>query len=146
MNWKPVLAYFARPFPSTQGFAAYRMPGPIFHLSVAALAFVVGLSVCIPGNSLGAVPLLAVWVIAGFYLGRDLAILAHYNGLLVLVWIAGLITVLIHPQFLESLHRSLAAWSNAHYPELAVLTTALVAIGFALWVRFSIRLMSGDDA
>ena len=145
MNWRPVLAYFARPFPSRRGFAAYRMPGPVFHLSLAALAFLVGLSICIPGNALRTAPLLAVWVIAGFYLGRDLAILAHYNGLLLLAWMGGLITVLIHPQFLESLHRSLAVFSNAHYPEVAVLSTAFVLISFALWVRLAVRTMSGGE-
>ena len=139
MDWKKVAGYFMRPFPSMKGFSAYRMPGPMFHLSVAALVFVVGLSLCIPANAMDTAPLLAVWLIVGLYFGRDLAILAHYNGLLVIAWVVGIILVFAIPNLPDFLHDTLSAWSGKHYPEAPVLITAVLACAFALWVRRWIR-------
>ncbi len=145
MKWRSAAGYFAAPFPSRKGFAAYRMPGPVFHLSVFALGVVIGLALCIPGNALDTVPLLAVWVIAWFYFGRDLAIHAHYNGLLVVIWFVGVVSIFIFPKLLGSLFRTLAAFSNAYYPEAAVAATAAVAVGFAFWMRWTIRDLFGES-
>jgi hypothetical protein len=78
-----VFGYFRSPFPSTQGFSAYRMPGVAVHGPlIFAFAFV-GFFWCWPHPMLR--PLLVVWVLAGLYLGRDIAIFCHYNGLLTLI-------------------------------------------------------------
>jgi hypothetical protein len=140
MNPRPLLAYFARPFPSRQGFSAYRMPGPAFHLSIVLLALVVGLPLCIPANDLETAPLLAVWLLVGLYFGRDLAVFAHYNSLLVIAWVIGLIVVFAAPDWVESAFQALSAFSREHYPEGAIGATALLAAAFAGWVRW----MSAD--
>lgn len=48
------------------------------------LAFaLVGFFLCWPHGVLR--PLTIIWVLAGLYLGRDIAVLCHYNGLLTLI-------------------------------------------------------------
>jgi hypothetical protein len=82
-----VFSYFRSPFPSTAGFSAYRMPGVAVHGPLILGSAMVGFFLCWPHPMLR--PLLIVWVLAGLYLGRDIAILCHYNPLLTLVsWAA----------------------------------------------------------
>ena len=82
-----VLSYFRSPFPSTKGFSAYRMPGVAVHGPFILCFSVVGVLLCWPHSLLR--PLLICWVLAGVYLGRDIAILCHYNPLLTLIsWAA----------------------------------------------------------
>ena len=82
-----ILDYFRTPFPSRQGFSAYRMPGPSVHLPVILCAGIVGYLLCWPHPVLRL--LLLVWIVAGVYLGRDFAIICHYALPLALVaWIA----------------------------------------------------------
>ena len=77
------LAYFLRPFPSRQGFSAYRFPGLAAHIPFFLVFSLLGLLLC------GAGPLLVVWMVAGLYLGRDVAIICHYAPvLLLLIWAA----------------------------------------------------------
>src|SRR5260370_27370758 len=80
LSW---LWYFRAPFPSTQGFSAYRMPGVAVHGPLILSSAVVGFFLCWPHPLLR--PLLIFWMLAGLYLGRDIAILCHYNGLLTLL-------------------------------------------------------------
>ena len=71
--------YFRRPFPSREGFSAYRFPGPAAHLPLFFIFSMIGFLLC--GPSL----LLVVWLIAGLYLGRDVAVYSHYAPVLLLV-------------------------------------------------------------
>src|SRR5260370_42535670 len=80
LSW---LWYFRAPFPSTQGFSAYRMPGVAVHGPLILSSAVVGFFLCWPHPLLR--PLLIFWILAGLYLGRDIAILCHYNPLLTLL-------------------------------------------------------------
>ena len=75
--WKKYAGYFARPFPKAAGFSPYRSPGVIVHLPFWGLLIGDGLYWCLPDTHL--LPLLPVYIIGGLYLGRDLAISAHYN-------------------------------------------------------------------
>jgi hypothetical protein len=82
-----VLAYFRSPFPSSKGFSAYRMPGIAVHGPLFFAFLFVGLFLCGPHAVLR--PFLIVWILAGLYLGRDIAIYCHYAPLLTLLsWTA----------------------------------------------------------
>jgi len=78
-----VLWYFRSPFPSAKGFSAYRMPGVAVHGPLILAFSLVGFFLCWPHPMLR--PLLIVWVLAGLYLGRDIAILCHYAPLLIII-------------------------------------------------------------
>lgn len=78
-----MLSYFRSPFPSTAGFSAYRMPGIAVHGPFMVLCALLGFVLCWPHLMLR--PLLIVWVIAGLYLGRDIAIFCHYSPILTLI-------------------------------------------------------------
>ncbi len=74
--------YFSTPFPGSAGFSPYRFPGLLVHLPVLGLLTQTGWLVC--GSFR---PLVVAWMVAGLYLGRDLAIAGHYNLLLTFaVW------------------------------------------------------------
>jgi hypothetical protein len=80
-------SYFRAPFPSAQGFSPYRFPGMMAHLPLLLASVFAGFLLCWPHPVLR--PLLVVWVLAGLYLGRDIAIFCHYAPFLVLVvWAA----------------------------------------------------------
>ncbi|MGZ4867637.1 MAG: hypothetical protein ACXV7C_10465 [Candidatus Angelobacter sp.] len=90
-----MLSYFRSPFPSTEGFSAYRMPGLAVHGPLIFSSAFVGFFLCWPHPMLR--PFLIVWVFAGVYLGRDIAILCHYNALLTLISWAAFGVVLFKP-------------------------------------------------
>ncbi len=90
-----VLSYFRSPFPSTKGFSAYRMPGVAVHGPLIFSFTSVGFLLCWPHLMLR--PFLIVWLLAGVYLGRDIAILCHHNPLLTLISWAAFAAVLFKP-------------------------------------------------
>jgi hypothetical protein len=55
-----VFTYFRHPFPSTEGFSAYRMPGMAVHGPLILASTLAGFFLCWPHGILR--PLLAVWV------------------------------------------------------------------------------------
>ena len=78
-----MLDYFRVPFPSRQGFSAYRFPGLAAHIPFFIVFSLSGLLLC------GAGPLMVVWMVAGLYLGRDVAVICHFAlVLLPAIWIA----------------------------------------------------------
>jgi len=79
--------YFRAPFPSQKGFSAYRTPGLAVHGPLIFAFSITGFVLCWPHPILRG--FLIVWALAGLYLGRDIAILCHYNPLLTLIsWVA----------------------------------------------------------
>ena len=123
------LGYFARPFPSRKGFAAYRSPGLVVHLPAWAAMTLLGLTLLLPHGPLGWAAL--VWVVAGLYLGRDVAIYCHYLPLLTLVVWAGCVVTLTKGD-------ALFKWGARHSPTVGVvLTLALAALLAANAVRFA---------
>ena len=81
--WMHMLDYFRVPFPSRRGFSAYRFPGLAAHIPFFIVFSLSGLLLC------GAGPLMVVWMVAGLYLGRDVAVICHYAlVLLPVIWIA----------------------------------------------------------
>ena len=89
------LAYFLRPFPSRQAFSAYRFPGLAAHVPFFLALSLSGLLLC------GVKPLLLVWVLAGLYLGRDVAIICHYALILLPVIWAAMFVVLSEAKQIE---------------------------------------------
>lgn len=77
-----LLPYFKHPFPKAEGFSAYRMPGLFVHVPVILIFGSLGAWLCRGDPWL--YPLFLVYAVAGVTLGRDLVILAHYNGLVTL--------------------------------------------------------------
>jgi hypothetical protein len=114
------LAYFARPFPSRKGSSAYRSPGPVVHIAAWAMISFLGLALSLPHGYFGWVSLL--WLVAGLYLARDLAIYCHYLPVLTLPVLAGCILVWLKGN-------AIFGWGERHSPLLAIaLTLALTAL------------------
>ena len=83
-----MLDYFQVPFPSRQGFSAYRFPGLAAHIPFFVVLSLSGFLLAGPN------PLLLIWVIAGLYLGRDVAVICHYApALLLVIWTAMFVVV-----------------------------------------------------
>src|SRR4030042_2556305 len=79
---KNYAAYFIKPFPGTQGFSAYRFPGMLVHLPLFLIFLFIGLYLNLVTPWLR--PFIALYIVIGLYLGRDIAIYAHYNPLIIL--------------------------------------------------------------
>jgi hypothetical protein len=118
--------YFRAPFPSQKGFSAYRMPGIAVHGPfIFALSFI-GFLLCWPHPVLRG--LVIVWALAGLYLGRDIAILCHYNPLLTLISWAAFAAVLFKINFI-------AKFGAAHSLLPAVLSVGLgLTLLLVAWV------------
>jgi hypothetical protein len=123
----PLLSYFRSPFPSTAGFSAYRTPGVAVHGPLILSSAMLGFFLCWPHPMLR--PLLIVWVLAGLYLGRDIAILCHYNPLLTLISWAAFAVVLFNPA-------RIARFGAAHVAIPGILS--IVAGAVLLVVAFAI--------
>ena len=80
--------YFRSPFPKAEGFSAYRMPGLLVHVPVFFFFVWLGAWLCL-GGDVWVYPLFLLHLVIGLYLGRDVAILAHYNGLILIGVVAG---------------------------------------------------------
>jgi hypothetical protein len=123
-----VFSYFRSPFPSSKGFSAYRMPGVAVHIPLLAASIFIGFMLCWPHLMLR--HLLVVWVLAGLYLGRDLAIFCHYAPLLTLVmWVAVMTVVVKAP--------SISKFGASHVVMPAVLSLAVAALFIAHIYRSS---------
>jgi len=116
-----LFSYFRSPFPSREGFSAYRMPGTAVHGPLILTSALAGCFLCWPHPALR--PLLLVWILAGVYIGRDITIRCHYNPLLTLLsWAAfALVLFKLAP---------LASFGRSHFMAPAILSAALGAILF----------------
>jgi adenylate cyclase len=79
--------YFKTPFPKARGFSAYRMPGLVVHIPV--IIFFIWLGCWLTLDDPWLYPLFLLYLAMGVYLGRDLAILAHYNILITIAVLVG---------------------------------------------------------
>lgn len=135
MNIAPLIDYLRRPFPKAEGFSPYRFPGMVVHLPIILWFLTLGASLTLWDPVLWA--LLPVYLVVGVYLGRDLAIYAHYNLLITLGVIGGSVWLLASPETLGSLLES------RNIP-LSVAITVTVTAGFCAWVKWFIA--SDEDA
>gem|GEM_PF-1333445 len=124
--------YFSYPFPKAEGFSAYRMPGLLVHVPVILIFASLGVWLC--GQSEWLYLLLAVYVIVGLYIGRDVAILAHYNPLIT-------IAVLAAAFFLVGGHED---WPQPGPVAAIVVTLALAAL-FVWYANWRLALESEGE-
>ena len=105
------LSYFRSPFPSREGFSAYRMPGAAVHGPLILAFSLVGFFLCWPHTTLR--PLFVVWILAGVYLGRDITIRCHYYPLLTFIAWGASAMVLFRPAQIQRFGASHAVLSTA---------------------------------
>lgn len=118
-----ILWYFRRPFPSQEGFSAYRSPGLAAHLPFLVALSATGVLLC--GSNATLRPLVLVWFVAGLFLGRDVAIVCHYAPFLVLLIWAAMYAVIAESQRLGGLGR--------RHPAAGLLLTFLL-IAMQIWI------------
>ena len=129
-----VFSYFRSPFPSTQDFSAYRMPGLAVHGPLILAFTFVGFFLCWPHAVLR--PLTMIWVLSGLYLGRDIAVLCHYNGLLTLLCWAASALVFFKPG-------PIARFGASHMVTSGLISVALGTVLFL--VAFAMSREAGRD-
>lgn len=123
--------YLADPFPKQRAFGPYAWPGRIVHIPV--LIMLAALGWMLLGWHDTARWLVVVYIVAGIYLGRDLAILAHYVLPITLIVVA--LPVVALTVLLPTLRDMTATIRGEQllWPGIAV-AVALVVV-FALRVR-----------
>lgn len=120
-----VFSYFRSPFPSTQGFSAYRMPGVAVHIPWLAAFSFIGFALCWPHPALRV--FVVFWFLAGLYFGRDIAIYCHYAPLLTLIIWVGCMIVL-------NKAKAIAGFGAGHVAAPALLSAAVTAlVVFVAW-------------
>lgn len=102
-----MLSYFRHPFPSRRAFGPYASPGLMVHLPFMLICLILGWA--LSGNGI-MLPIILLCVLGiSLYLGRDLAIQAHYNVLITVGVFAGLLSML---SWGLSLLISMHAWAR----------------------------------
>lgn len=131
---KHFIAYFRTPFPKAVGFSPYRFPGLLVHLPVLALfVFLAFYSWAGETVLLTFVPF---YLIIGLYVGRDLAIFAHYQPLITLAMF-GFCFVGVPfglPRLLPKMQAFQASLGPRFIP-LSLTISAILLIAFGLYVR-----------
>ncbi|MBI5394974.1 MAG: hypothetical protein HZA91_06710 [Verrucomicrobia bacterium] len=95
-------AYFSRPFPSREGFSAYRSPGAAVHGPILLGNLFLAAILCLPYPALW--PFILVYLAAGLYGGRDVAVLCHYAPVLTLVvWALFFVLLVYGPRLFQAL-------------------------------------------
>ena len=97
------------------------------HLPFLLSSTLVGFLLCWPHPLLR--PLVAVWFLAGLYLGRDFAIFCHYAPFLVLAVWAGVV-------FLLPKARVIGAFGTSHTAMAAALSLAVAVLLLAQVYRY----------
>jgi len=124
--------YLRRPVPSRRGFGPYRSPGPAVHLPVT-LFLLAPVGIFGGGHPLW-VALLVLQLVPALYLGRDVAIWAHYFP--PLAWAVYALALAA----LTVLLPTLSDW-RAHHAESAHLLPAVLPLGGA-WGLLVLRLLT----
>jgi hypothetical protein len=110
------------------------MPGMAVHGPLILASALLGFLLCWPHAVLR--PLMIVWVLAGLYLGRDIAVLCHYNGLLTLLSWGASALVFIKPA-------PIAKFGASHVVVPALLSAALGTVLFL--VAFAMTREAGKE-
>lgn len=134
MGIVPVLkrygAYFIRPFPGTQGFAAYRFPGILVHLPLFLVFLFLGLYLNLGTTWLR--PFIILYLVIGLYLGRDIAIYAHYNPLIIL---AIILLIIFSPALMTKILYSLRTALGGTFPFFALVLDLGILAAYTFYVR-----------
>src|SRR4030042_3139931 len=108
---KNYASYFIKPFPSTQGFAAYRFPGILLHVPLFFIFLFLGLYLNLGTTWLW--PFIVLYIVIGLYLGRDIAIYAHYNPL---ITVAIIVLIIFSPALITKVLQPLRTALDGVFP------------------------------
>jgi len=123
-------AYFIRPFPSTQGFSAYRFPGMLVHLPLFLIFLFIGLYLNLGTPWLR--PFIILYLVIGLYLGRDIAIYAHYNPL---ITVAVILFIIFSPALITKILQPLKTALDATFPFFALVLDLGCLAAYTFYVR-----------
>jgi hypothetical protein len=124
-------AYFIRPFPSTEGFSAYRFPGMLVHLPLFLIFLFIGLYLNMGTPWLR--PFIILYIVIGLYLGRDIAIYAHYNPLIILAVIC---LIIFSPSLATSALKPLKTALGETFPFFAFVLDLSTLAAYTYYIRF----------
>jgi hypothetical protein len=127
---KNYAAYFIRPFPSTQGFAAYRFPGMLVHIPLFFIFLFLGLYLNLGTTWLW--PFIILYIVIGLYLGRDIAIYAHYNPLIIL---AIILLIIFSPALMTKILYPLRNALGGTFPLFALVLDLGCLAAYTFYVR-----------
>ncbi len=134
MDVVPILkrygAYFIRPFPSTEGFSAYRFPGMLVHLPFLFIFLFLGLYLNLGTTWLW--PFIVLYLVIGLYLGRDIAIYAHYNPLIIL---AVILFIIFSPALITKCLQPLKKVLGETFPFFALVLDLGCLAAYTFYVR-----------
>ena len=133
-NFKHYAAYFARPFPRTGGFSAYRFPGLFVHIPLFFIFLYLGLY--LNWGTPGLRAFMILYLILGLYVGRDIAVYAHYMPLITLAVVAVLI---FSPSLVKGVLMPLKTSLGSSFPVFAALVDIAALAAFVWYVRRWIR-------
>jgi hypothetical protein len=123
-------AYFARPFPRAEGFSAYRFPGVFVHIPLFFMFLYLGLYLNWETPWLR--PCVILYLLLGLYVGRDIAVYAHYMPLLIFV-VAAL--VIFAPSLATLVLKPLRTALGSFFPVFSLCVDLGVLAAFVYYVR-----------
>jgi len=126
--------YFIRPFPSTAGFSAYRFPGILVHLPLFLIFLFIGLYLNLGTPWLR--PFIILYLVIGLYLGRDIAIYAHYNPL---ITVAIIVLIIFSPSLITKVLQPLKTASDETFPFFALVLDLGCLAAYTFYVRAWIK-------
>lgn len=124
------LGYFKAPIPSKEGFSSYRFPGMLVHVPVALWLMAVGVKMTVWHPALWS--LFPLYLVAAVYIGRDVALMAHSNLVLLLAVVVGSVWLVTDPQSWSAVF----LFPPAESLGTSLLVSAALAAAFAWWVRW----------
>ncbi|MBF0118423.1 MAG: hypothetical protein HQK79_06270 [Desulfobacterales bacterium] len=129
------LIYFNSPFPSREGFSPYRSPGLLVHIPIIIFFLIIG---CLLSKDTSwLMPIfIPLYFVFGLYLGRDLAILAHYNPIITLVIVVLFPIGQYFGQKLSFLFEAFKEFLGWYFIPFSIIFTCLILIGFIANIKF----------
>jgi hypothetical protein len=123
--------YFIKPFPSTAGFSPYRFPGMLVHLPLFLIFLYIGLYLNLGTAWLR--PFIVLYIVIGLYLGRDIAIYAHYNPLIIA---AVILLIIFSPALITKTLQPLRVVLGQEFPFFALVLDLGILAAYTYYVRF----------
>lgn len=126
--------YFQRPFPGTGGFSAYRFPGIFLHIPLFLIFLYIGLYLNLGFPWLR--PFIVLYVVIGLYVGRDIAVYAHYMPLITAAVVA---LIIFSPSLITKVLQPLRTALGQGFPVFSLLMDLGVLAAFVYYVRYRIK-------
>jgi hypothetical protein len=133
-DFKEYAAYFARPFPGTGGFSAYRFPGVFVHIPLFFIFLYLGLYLNWGTPELR--PFMILYLILGLYVGRDIAIYAHYMPLITL---AVILLIIFSPSLITRVLEPLKMSLGGSFPFFSFCLDLVTLAAYIFYVRSWVR-------